>query len=703
MVNWNKYPFLRLLWPFALGIWCCASIAVFKISFPVLHLTMIALFAISGAASALLKDYRLNWLFGLVMCCYLFFAGYALVRVHDTSVQKNYFRNVEANTSYYVARVYDCPTEKEKSYKTILSMAYACNDSLPPQAVSGKIICYFQKTDSVFPLRYGDMIIFPAPVPEVPLPTNPDAFNYHDYLFRKGITGQLYLKDTDWSAIGESKANPIYVFSYRIRDVLLDALQRCGLHDDEFGVAAAILLGYDDSLSDEMRQNYIAAGSMHVLCVSGMHVGIIYLIASFLLSFLNRKRWQKMLKHLLLLFLIWFYALIAGLSPSILRSSLMISFVIIGEMLHRKGFALNSIAASAFILLCINPNNLFEIGFLLSYIAVVGIVVLQKPIYGLIYIPNKRLDKVWEITSVALAAQIATSPITIYYFHQFSTYFWLSNLFMTPISFVVILGGMILLAVSWIPYVNVIFGYAVWGTLFVMNKGIAWIESLPMSIIKGLYINGLEFTFAMLFLLILLLFVCNRKKRYVFEMSGLALFFMISFTVRHFDAIKNDSMTVYDLKSHTVVDFVHGREHVMLADTALIADQPALSYSVAGNWLRRGLSSTPETIGLEDDFEGDFVLKQDDLISFDGKLLALWSDDYRVADSLEYRAKIDYLLVTGKQKPDIQSIVNCYKVGLLLIDGSVPSYLAEKWIAQAETNGIACHNVADGAFICNSD
>ena len=433
MSEWSKYPFVRLLLPLALGIWCCSSLS-FHLSPALVCVLGLVLFAFAVVSSLTVKSIRVNWLFGIVMSCYLFMAGYALTRVHEAEIQKDYFRRFETDAAYYVARVYDDPTEREKNIRTVLQLEYQFGDSLPSRPVTCKVMAYFPKTDSAFVLRYGDLIALPAPIREK-------------------------VRDLD---LQTNNANPIYAFSYHFRDILLASLQRCGLHDDEFGVAAAILLGYDDYLADEVRQNYVAAGAMHILCVSGMHVGIVYLLAAALLSFLNRKKWQKTLKQLLLLALIWFYALIAGLSPSILRASLMISFVIIGEMIRRKGFIINSIAASAFILLCINPNNLFEIGFLLSYAAVIGIVVLQRPIYNLLYIKNKLLDKVWSITAVTLAAQIATIPFTLFYFNQFTTYFWLSNLFMTPISFVVVISGMVLLLVSWIPYVNVLVGYLVW-------------------------------------------------------------------------------------------------------------------------------------------------------------------------------------------------------------------------------------------------
>ena len=337
MTDWSKYPFVRMLIPFALGIWVSIFVVAFRLSPTFLIAVSMTLLVMAVLMVFLLKHQRHSWFFGAVMACYLFMTGYSLVRVDGAEVQKSYYRNFKADASYYVARVYDYPTERPNSIRTVLELEYQFGDSLPSRPVSGKVMAYFPKSDSAFALHYGDLIAIPAPIREVTPPLNPEEFDYRAYLERKGITGQVYLKDEDWIDLQANDANPIYAFSYRFREILLASLQRSGLNDDEFGVAAAILLGYDDNLADEVRKDYVAAGSMHILCVSGMHVGIIYLLASFFLGFLNRKKWQKTLKQVLLLTLIWFYALIAGLSPSILRASLMISFVIIGEAIRRKG------------------------------------------------------------------------------------------------------------------------------------------------------------------------------------------------------------------------------------------------------------------------------------------------------------------------------------------------------------------------------
>lgn len=702
MINWNKYPFVRLLVPFALGVWLCLAFTSFRLSFVWLYAAMLLMLATLALVSHYVKNYDKAWIFGAVLAFYLFSAGYAITMVHDEQEKITCFRNRD-NVRAYITRVYDVPEERENNYKVVLEVSELLIDSFGIVPVSGKVMAYIAKNEHAAQLGYGDRICFSKPIADVQPPRNPGEFDYRGYLLRKGVVGQIYLGDDEWMPLQERRTNPVYAFSYSFRNRLLASLRKCGINGDEFGVAAAILLGYDDDLSPELRQSYVTAGSMHILCVSGMHVGIIFLMASFLLGFMDRKKRLKMLKQVILLALIWFYALIAGLSPSIMRASIMISLCIIGDMLNRKGFTINSIAASAFILLCINPANLFEIGFLLSYSAVVGIVVLEKPIYNLLYIKNKQLDKLWEIEAVALAAQLATAPFTIFYFNQFTTYFWLSNIFLTPISFIVVLSGMTLILLSWVPYLSTFLGYVVWGTLYVMDKIVVWIESLPLSIIKGLYISRFELFLLVLAMIALLLFVSSKSKRTFYAVMVSFALFVCSFSIRHLTTRQVEEIDFYSLRKHTAIDLVSRGQHVLVADSTLAADQGTIDYSLTTNWYRLSLGDEPFIIGLDEDYDSDFVRKRGNLILFGDKIIAIAKPDIAVNKPVEQRIKVDYLLVLGSSNTDLEKYANLYEIGCLVIDATVPRYKAEKMTQQAEDMGLPYSNLAERAMVCKLD
>ena len=681
----------------SLGIALGEALGNFGMDETVCFWGLVGLLGVEILIFCLLKSYRHRWVFGMVTILVFVYLGYFRASFYHVTVTKETGGNNSVDVEYHLARVYDPPVEKENSVKITLELLGQGTDE-DVVVASGRVMAYFRKTESALNLGYGDLLAFFAPLEELSPPKNPDEFDYRKYLERRGIVKRAYLDGGDWWPVGVWQGNPLFAFSYRFRDRLLDAMRRSGISEDEFGVGAAILLGYDESLPAQLRQNYVAAGSMHILCVSGMHVGIIYLLASFVLGLLGKGKRAVLFKRLILLGLIWFYALLTGLSPSVLRASMMISFLIFGELIHRKGFALNSIAASAFILLLINPNNLFAIGFQLSYAAVVGIVLLQKPIYRLLYVKYKLLDKMWEITAVSLAAQIAVMPFAVYYFHQFTPYFWLSNLLMTPLSFLVILLGMVLLLVSWVPALNVVMGTLVGKSLYLMNEVVSNIERLPYSLIKGLYMDDIQFAMSLMLLVLLMLFVVLKKKRMLMEMLVLSSVFAIVMAYQSQKALGQRMLTFYSVRNHTAIDLVSGFDHVLLCDEALLAEPSSIDYSLKGCWAMHQLTTNPSCFTLEEDVVNDLVVKKGSLLSFQGVLLAFW-DPLSAADGNIQKIDVDYLMVRDKQKPDLQCATRNYQIGMLLIDGSVPEYLAKQWIRQAEDCGIPYRNVRDCAFV----
>ena len=644
-----------------------------------------------------LKSYRYRWIHGVSVMMVFAFLGYARACLQEVKWHPDDYNRMRQD-GWCLARLNEPPSEREKTVKVILDMVGFKNHE-GMCCAEGKVMAYFQKTEETEDLAYGALLAFKRPIEEVAPPMNPGEFDYRKYLERQGITGTVYLREGDWIPVGIRTENALFSFAYRFRRRMIEAMEQCGITGDELGVGAAVLLGYDDSLPAQVRHNYVAAGSMHILCVSGMHVGIIYLLASFLLRLLGKSKGALLVKRLVLLILIWLYALITGLSPSILRSALMITMILFGEIIHRKGFTLNSIAASAFVLLLINPNNLFAIGFQLSYGAVVGIVLLQKPLSNLLFVNNKFLSKIWEVTTVSIAAQIATMPFTIYYFNQFTPYFWLSNLLMTPLSFFVILSGMMLLAVSWVPGLSVFLGKMVWYGLYGMNAVASGVERLPLSLVKGLSMDDFQFGTSLVLLLLLWLFVNLRKKRMLMEMLVLSTVLALSLAWRSQCLARQSLVVAYSLRNHTAIAVVQGFNSVVLCDKQLLSEPSSIDYSLKGHWASAQLPMNPPCFTLDEDFTCPLAVKRKNLLSAQGLLVAFWHPEPSV--SLNPKIKTDYLLVNGQQKPDLRGALDRYQVGTLLIDGSVPQYLAQEWMQQAEALQVSCLHFRDGA-VCLS-
>ena len=698
MISWFKYPFIRLLIPLMLGILMAFITDEMYLSEKrviIMLIFLYILFFFMILVSVVIKGLRYRWVFAVLLCSFFMMLGFYMVKIREYKLKINDI-SIYNVPDFYVARLIEYPSVKDKSIKVMLDLIAVQDSTSNFFSVDSKVVAYFEKTDKAIDLEYGDYIcIFDLPE-EVKPPPNPEQFDYKDYLYKKGVTHQVYLKSDAWLSMNYNKANPIYKFSYYIRDFLLYTMSSLGIQGEEYAVSAAILLGYDESLPYDLRHKYVAAGAMHILCVSGLHVGVIFMVFSYMLIFLDdRKSLQRIIKQFFLLVLIWFYALLAGLAPSILRATIMLSFVIIGNIINRKGFLLNSLAASAFILLCIEPANLFDIGFLLSYVAVVGIVVMQNPIKRIVDSKYMLVNKIWEVTSVTVAAQIATAPFTIYYFHQFPIYFWLSNLFMTPISSIVIIGGMIMLLLSFIPYLNCIIAWFVSKMIFVMNFGVSWIESLPYSIVKGLYIDKLQFIVLLLLLLSLLLWVELRAKRMVFLIMLMVSFFLL-LNIENLSKQRNQrEMIIYSVNNMTVIDFINGRSHLLLTDTAFINDERAFSYNIENFLVSKGVFHNGESRLLDEDFNHNFVQKRKNVVTFDGKLIGL-SDGGETFDAeLSYRFPLDYLIVYGRGRHDLLSLLKVYKFDNLIIASSVPYYAASRLVEKAGELGIKCHNIRE--------
>ena len=703
MISWCKYPFIRLLTPFAIGVISAFSFNMVVAEEKVVILLLIFLTLLLLALiiiSEKIRNYSYRWIFSFLLFLFLTLSGFTFVVNADYRLKVNDIPEIEDVSEYYIARLYESPSHREKTLKVTLNvLAYKSGNAL--QNIDSKVIAYFEKSEQSTTLKYGDCIILFADPEEVEKPPNPEQFDYKDYLYKKGISHQVYLKSDDWIDLNENRSNPIYRFSYWMRDFLLGTMQKLGVHEEEYAVAAAILLGYDDSLPQELRQQYVAAGAMHILCVSGLHVGVIFMVFSYMLFFLDeRKKNQRIIKQLILLILIWFYALLAGLAPSILRATIMLSFVIIGNIINRNGVVLNSLAASAFILLCVNPANLFDVGLQLSYAAVIGIVILQRPIMKLFYFKYNIINKIWEITSVTLAAQIATAPFTIYYFHQFPTYFWLSNLFMSPVSSVVIIGGMLMLLLFFIPYVNVVIAWVVSKMIFVMNYGVCWIESLPYSILKGLYINEIQFVILLFVLLAILLFVQLKNKTILFSIMIMSILFLLVNVNNNLKINMQKEIIIYSINNMTAIDFIFGREHLILSDSLFINDKSVFSYNIENCLVSRGVFHNGNSKLLEDDFDYNLIKKRKNVVTFDEKLIGLSDGSIFSKVDLQYKIPLDYMVVYGRRKQTLSYILNVYRFDYLIIDRSVPSYLASKLMDEADALGINYHNIReDGAFI----
>ncbi len=558
---------------------------------------------------------------------------------------------------------------------------------------------YVAKDSLAKTIHYGDRLIFTATPEVVPGPKNPEEFNYSAYLENKGIYHQVFLRAGRYEIRHDAGGYFYQAFAYKVRKELLRLFKDAGMDGREYAVAAALMIGYGDLLDADQREEFAGAGAMHILCVSGLHVGIIFVLADKLFFFLRKRKRGIWLRPLLILLVIWFYALITGLAPSVMRASLMFSLVTIGGALNRKSHIINSISASAFLLMLYNPAIIFELGFQLSYAAVLGIVLLQ-PHFQKLFIPANKFEKyVWSIITVSLAAQIATGPISLMYFHQFPNYFLLTNIIVIPLAGVLIYSGLAFVLLSQIPILSTIASTVLVLELKFMNSAVGLIEGLPGAVSRNIYLSGLS-TF-LLYMVVLCLFVSFLyKNRYWFRLgiASLAVFLgVIGYT--KIQRAERHELIIHNLRSHTAIGLVKNRKYMLFADSALMANPDKLSYPLDGYIIKHGLR-TVEMVNVSSEYgeQGKPMLYRG-FIEADGKRIALVSHKNCLPESGK-QIKVDFVVLTGNPWVKADELTAAFPGATFVIDASNWQRKTEQWLEDFKKLNANTYSIAErGALV----
>lgn len=373
-------------------------------------------------------------------------------------------------------------------------------------------------------LREGDLILFHSSIEQIENSGNPGEFDAKQYWKGKNISMIGFLGENQYVLLDYQTPNWLTTFFKDIRGHLSNALAQF-LPEQEASVAKALLLGDKSTLSTETRQSFSSAGAMHVLAISGLHVGIIMYLLFFVLKRFSRVISRRAAVIISLVF-IWIFVGVTGASPSVVRAALMFSVLLIGQQSGRMGSNLNTLFFSAFVLLLIDPLLIFDIGFQLSYCAMLGIFLYFDRISSLLKIRSKFFKVAWDGTALGIAAQVFTIPLMLYYFHQFPNYFWLTNLGVMLVAGLILGLGMLFFAFKFVPFVNTFLASCLTWALFFLLQFVAWIEVLPASVAKG-FVPA--FPEMILFYLCVLLLVWNfRKKIFKIAIWGLLVLIIVS-------------------------------------------------------------------------------------------------------------------------------------------------------------------------------
>ncbi len=374
--------------------------------------------------------------------------------------------------------------------------------------------------------------------------------------------------------------NVWHSFIFSIRQKVISILDKYLGKNDESSIAKALLIGYKVDLDKDLLQAYSDAGVVHIIAISGLHIGIIYAILLWLFSILPFTKKSKPLRLFLILSGLWLFVLLTGASPSAVRAAIMFSFIIIGNAFNRTGSVYNSIAASAFLLLCYNPYFLWDVGFQLSYLAVLGIVIAYKPISNWFYFHNKLLQKGWQLCAVSLSAQLFTFPLCLYYFHQLPLLFLLSNLIAIPLASLALCSSLILIAISFLPPLALFFSKSVYALIWLLNHFILKFDSIPYSLWSGISISEFE-TFLLYLIITTVVFAFIRKNKTAVKYAIAFLFCFASFkTYKEWKLFHQKKIIVYNIPRHKAVEFIDRNNFFFEGDSEVTTDKLLNNYNL---------------------------------------------------------------------------------------------------------------------------
>jgi len=422
-----------------------------------------------------------------------------------------------------------------------------------------------------------------------------------------------------------------------------------------------------------------------------LHLGLIYWLLTLLFKPFHKRKF-RWLRPILILTGLWLFSLLAGAQPSVLRSAVMFTCIALGDSLDKKSSVFNSLALSAMLLLCINPYWLWDVGFQLSYAAVLSIVIFMQPVYHWFYIRNKILDLIWKLNAVTIAAQILTVPIVIYHFHQFPLSFMFTNFLAVPLSSFILLGEILLCILSFIPGVATITGKLISWLIRMMNSYIERIEMIPFSLWDGLQISIPQ---AILLMIVAagLGFWLMEKNKPGFKIAMLALAgFVLLRTVSFIEANNREQLIIYNVPQKQAIDLIRGRKYLFIGDPGLLADDFVKNFHLNPS---RVLHRVEPASDLH-----NFLQQKDVIIYKNRKILVI--NRTRSFPLLKNKIPVDLLLISDNPKLYINKLNETFSLKQVVFDGSCPVRKIRYWKKDCDSLNIPYHDVSEkGAFVMN--
>ena len=584
-----------------------------------------------------------------------FLTGMILVYENDATNHTNYFEKHLKNTSKVILAIDKVLKPGNYHHKYVADVV-----QLDSKKTTGHVLLNIEKDSTSLLFHTGDLVFLKNKFQDIKSSLNPHQFNYKHYLKKQGINQQVYITHQEILLLDESKVSLLrFIDAFRVK--IQKSLRRYHFTDDELAVMNALLLGQRQEISKQLSDNYSKAGAIHILAVSGLHVGVILLILSLILKPLERVNNGKLIKLVLVILSLWFFAILAGLSASVIRAVTMFSAIALGQFFNKRNAVEHSLIFSMFIILLWKPLFLFDVGFQLSYTAVFGIIWIQPVLYQL-WKPNFFIvDKGWQLITVSVAAQLGVLPISLFYFHQFPALFFISNLIIIPFLGVILGLGLVVLVLSYESTLPVFLEGFYGDVISILNKVVAFVARQESFLFSEISFSALKMIFSYLLIIsgFQLFLKLNTKRCFLFFGSILA--FQCVLILEKYTIAQKSEFIVFHKSKNSIIGIRKGSSFELYhsMDSLQISSQKLLiNYKVGENITSQNYH------------------KLSNLMYYD-KQVVLIIDKDGLYDIKELNNPI--VLLRQSPKINLQRLVKKLKPAIIIADGSNYKSYIENW------------------------
>lgn len=627
--------------------------------------------------SCFILSYFKNKFFGYWCFALSFLIGLSCQVFHSNIFDENhYIKQIGLTEKQHLLEI----TLKEKLKNTNLNSRFVANiNRFDNKKSCGKFILNIRKDSTFHDFQIGSIIKLNTKIYKTREINNPNQFDYGKYLENQHIYGQVYT-DLEDVKISSKQHQDIWFYAAKFRNKIISNLEKNGFSEKELAVIVALILGQQQDISPDILQDYQFAGAIHILSVSGLHVGFIMLFISFVLKPLPNTKKGKFIKLLITIISLWIFGFIAGLAPAILRSVVMFSFFAVGKYMQREVNIFHTLLVSAFIILLFKPSFLFDVGFQLSYISLFFILWL-KPLLAEIWQPkNKIVNYFWEIITVSFAAQIGAFPLSVFYFHQFPGLFFITNLIVLPLIGFIMAYGVVILILAFFSYVPHIPMKILEYSVFYLNKIIGYIASYEQFVIQKISLNG--YMLWALYVLIIGIIIWFKKPSFnklVFAFLSIIVF-QISCLATKYHHQKQHELIVFNIRKNTIIADRNGLNSTIYSTDSI-------------------LKNIDKNRQLESYLVGNFNnIKSKKTIP---NLLIFKNKKILILDSVSiYPTNIepDLVIISHSPRLNLERFLQNCKPKLIVADASNYKSYVKIWKSTCFKQNVAFHSIADKGF-----